>query len=54
MNKPLELGAEIKPYGKIEGIRHFADGERYYFLSNGENDVSFMPATVIEHMYRKR
>lgn len=45
--KPLMLGTEVKPYGKIGAIGSI-QGERYYWFENDDGSVAMMPATIVE------
>lgn len=47
LDEPLPIG-EPTAWGIVSGIHYFR-GERYYFMSNGENGISFMPASVVEN-----
>ena len=42
----VPIGTRVPPYGVVDGVV-FKDGERYYFIRNGD-DIALMPATSIE------
>jgi hypothetical protein len=46
-DKPLSLGTFVMPWGKVAAVG-FIEGERYYWLTSHDGDVSMMPADVVE------
>jgi len=44
----IPLGTPTR-YGRVVGVHY--NGERYYFMMEGNNQIALMPATILEVEY---
>lgn len=52
MNPILDIGTEVKPYGKVAAVGTTM-GERYYWFVDEQGAVAMMPAIAVEPAHQK-